>query len=142
MAEKNAVHGTEISSTVELTASSSDTEIVAEPKYVGMDTMTTNIVLPDESQFIVVTRIFWSAIAGACSFFFHGGENPTPIKIGPKFTLASGDEDVQDVYWVFPMSAPVKISAIVAAGATLMVGCEYEIHQTQNRIATRAAYAE
>ncbi len=141
MAERNAVYGTEQSAVVTLTASASDTEIVVEPKYVSLDTTNTQITLPDDSQYIVVTKIGYGIKVGICSFFLHGGESPTPIPVGPKVVGPASSADVLDVHLRFPMGAPVKMSSTIAVGAELAVWVEYHICQTQNRIPSYQEYA-
>ena len=140
MGDNNAVYGTQNSSAVSLTASASDVEIVTEPKYVSLDDRTTQVTLPDDSQYIVVTKISYSALVGACSFFLHGGE-ATPVQLGPKLAGAANDSDTVDVHLRFPLGAPVKASATVAAGATLNISVEYHVVATQNRTPSKQDYA-
>jgi len=141
MGDLNAVHGTEQSTAVSVTTSATDTELVEEPKYVSLDTTDTSIVLPDESQYIVVTKIAYSVLAQICSFFLHGGENPTPTQVGAKVTGAANTSDVLDVHLAFPPGAPVKMSSTITVVGTLQGSLEYHIKQTQTRIPTRQAYA-
>jgi len=141
MGDNNAVHGTEQSTAVTLTSSQSDVELVVEPKYVSLDSHETLIILPDESQYIVVTKIGYGIKTQICGFFLHGGE-ATPVQVGPKITGPANTSDVLDVYLQFPMGAPVKASATIVVGGELNLMVEYHIVQTQNRIPTKNAYAE
>jgi hypothetical protein len=141
MSEINAVWGSEQSDPVTLTASASDTEVVEEPKYASLETTDTLITLPDESQYIVVTKIGYSVKTGICSFFLHGGESPTQVQVGPKVIGAASTSDVLDVHLRFPMGAPVKMNSTVAVGAELVVWVEYHIKQTQNTIPSYQDYA-
>ena len=142
MGDYNAVHGTEQSSNVTVTASATDTELIEEPKYVSIDdTSYTQITLPDDSQYIVVTKIGYRIKTGICEFFLHGGESPTQVQVGPKVIGPASSSDVLDVHLQFPMGAPVKMNSTVAVGAELSVQLEYHIVQTQNRIPSRQAYA-
>ena len=141
MGDLNAVHGTLQSTPVAVTASAGDTELIVEPKYVSLDDRTTQITLPDDSSYIVVTKIGYSVLAQICSFFLHGGESPTPTQVGPKVTGAANTSDVLDVHLAFPLGAPVKMSSTVTVGGTLQVQLEYHIKHTQNRTPSNQEYS-
>ena len=142
MGDLNAVHGTEQSTAVSVTTSASDTELVSEPRYVSLDdTNFTQVTLPDDSSYIVVTKIGYAVLAQVCSFFLHGGENPTPTQVGPNIIGAASTSDVLDVHLRFPLGAPVKMSSTITVGGTLKVWIEYHVKQTQNRIPSTQDYA-
>jgi hypothetical protein len=142
MGENNAVYGTQHSATVVLTAGASDTEVVAEPKYVSLDDASYNqVTLPDDSQYHVVTKIGWASKVGVCSFFLHGGENPTQIPVGSKIVGVANTSDFLDVHLRFPMGAPIKMSSVVAAGAELSVYVEYHTVHTQHRVPSTQDYS-
>lgn len=140
MGDINAVHGTLEMGSLEVSASSSDVELIDEPKYVSLDDRTTQITLPDDSQYIVVTKIGFS-MTGTNSFFLHGGESPTPVQVGPTIRGAVSVSDVLDVHLTFPMGAPVRGSFTNEVGKVTNVWLEYHVKQTQNRTPTNQDYA-
>ena len=111
----DAIFGTEQSETVEVSASATDVEIQSEPKYVGLDDMTSQIVLPDDSQYMTVTGIGWSG-SGSGHFFLHNGDGTLTPK-GPKIYFSGNSGDFMPVRVKFDGGDPVKAKVVLSPGS-------------------------
>ena len=138
----DAVYGTESSETIEITASATDVEIQAEPKYVGLDDRTSLIVLPDDSQYIVVTGLSWSG-DGAGNFFLHNGDGTLTPK-GPHVYFGANSGDHMGVRIKFGLGDPVKAKVVLSPGSgNVKIRIEFHRVATQNRQpANASSYAD
>lgn len=119
----DAVYGTNQSDLVNVTSSSSDVEIVSEPKYISLDTTTSQILLPDEEgQYHVVTGIGWTGKAGTGNFFLHGGDG---VAKGPRVYFSANSGDFMPVRIKFSPGDPVKANVSLAVGAEVAIYVEY-----------------
>lgn len=138
----DAVYGTEISETIETTASATDVEILSEPKYVSLDDLTTQVILPDDSQETIVTGIGWSS-SGSGNFFLHNGDGTLTPK-GQHFYFSSNSGDFIPCRIKFAGGDPVKAKVVLSVGSgNVKIYVEYHRKAFQNRIpANNAAYAQ
>lgn len=127
----DAVFGTLRSETITTSASSTDVEIVPEPKYASYDDQTTQVILPDDSQQPVVTGIGWSG-SGSGYFFLHNGDGTLTPK-GPKVYFSANSGDFMSVRLKFDGGDPVK-AKIVVSGGNLDLYVEYHRVPLGNRI--------